>query len=198
MVLPTLDELRRFDRRHAHQGGLSRSGLIVLDPAEVPWGEETPRNSRVFAHTGGDSVHYCFLDVGGRTDERSPVVMVVPCNPDKPRQVVGESLAEFLSLGVVTGFFFLEQLVYDRRRALGFLFDWSAFIEDCYFGKTPPPDDLRQLEAQREVLHDLSIAFGLRPWSNPEQRLAELEVTWGSAIDLAMRDNVRSRPDEEL
>jgi hypothetical protein len=186
MAAATLDALRSFDRRHrSRAGGLSGLGLILLDPPQDPWGEDTPRNCRVFAHTGGDSVHYCLLDVGHGANEQSPVVMVVPGNSDDPRLVVGDSLAEFLALGSVIGFFFLEGLVYDRKRTLGYLFSWPAFIEDCYFGKPPPSEDQKRLHAQQEILRDLSSTFGLVPWADPQQRLAQLQAQWSSALKVS-------------
>src|SRR5258708_629651 len=95
----TLTALHKFDAEHRHAAiRLSDVGLLLLHPPERKWGDETPKNGVIFAHTGGDSVHFCLLEVAGKLSEESPVVMVVPCNSDAPRLVVGDSLREFLAL----------------------------------------------------------------------------------------------------
>ena len=178
----SLDALRTFDSDHPGGAGLSDLGLTLLDPLEDPWCEETPSNTRVFATTGGDSVHFCLLDLGGDTKETSPILMVVPCNPDMPRMVLGDSLHEFLALGSVIGFFFLEQLTYDFDRTLPILFDWEAFLLDSYFGQPPPAEDLADLATQRELLKQLSETFGLAPWPNARERIAELQSRWTPSL----------------
>jgi len=67
---------------------------------------------------GGDRVHFCLLEVAGQLTEESPVVMIVPCNPDEPRLVVGDTLRDFLALGCTTGYFFLEHLFTTSTRQL--------------------------------------------------------------------------------
>src|SRR5258705_9250050 len=112
-MIPTLNALRAFDAAHRGGAGLLDMGLILSRAPEEVRSPETPKNSIAFASTGGDGVHYCLLAVEEQITEQSPVVMVVPCNSKKSQLIVGESLSDFLSLGCVIGYFFLEQLVYD-------------------------------------------------------------------------------------
>ncbi len=177
-----LEDLRRFDATHQGRASLADVGLWLLDPPEEPWGDATPVNSVVFATTGGDSVHFCLLDVGLGVAEPCPVVMVVPCCVRAPRVVVGESLREFLALGCVTGFFHLEQLAYDRDEALTYLFEWDAFVRHTYCGAPPSADDQVRLAAQRELLGLLSSTFKLQPWPEPEMRLRRLQDALSSKM----------------
>ena len=185
-----LDTLRAFaaarDKRRGH-GALSEIGLIVGDEEqEFLRCDETPANGHLFAHTGGDGVHFCLLEdeeTGSLTD-RSPVVMVVPCNAGTPRLVLGDTLHEFLGLGSVTGFFFLEQLTYDRPTTLAYLFDYEAFLRHCYFGPGAIAEYAEDLARHRELLRDLTETFALRPWPHPGERLAELQGKWVPRIRL--------------
>jgi hypothetical protein len=131
-----------------------------------------------------DGVHFCLLDLGDGITDESPVIMVVPCNPDCPRMVVGESLSEFLALGCVIGFFFLEQLTYDREETVRYLFDWEAFVLNSYFGGAPPEGDLAHLEAQRQLLQELCVEFSLAPWRDVDKRLAALDAKWTAHVQL--------------
>jgi hypothetical protein len=179
MRSPSLTALREFDA--AHSGGpasLGDVGLMLIDPPERNWCEDTPNNGRIFATTGGDWVHFCLLELAGRPLEESPVVMVLPFNSDAPCLVVGETLHEFLSLGCVIGYFFLEQLVYRFNATLEYLFDYDAFIQDCYSHQKPPDSDVPRLAAERALLASLSREFGLSPWADLRSRLDTLQRKW--------------------
>ena len=182
---PTLTALQKFDTAHRKDAAtLSDVGLILLRPPERAWCDDTPKNGHIFAHTGGDSVHFCLLEVAGGLTEESPVVMVVPCNSDAPRLVVGDTLRDFLSLGCTIGYFFLEQLVYDFDRTLGYLFDYDAFTRHNYFGAEPPEDDLEDLAARRALLAALSREFALTPWPDARARFAALQTKWAHQMEL--------------
>ena len=159
---------------------------MMPEDLEFCRGEATPRNSRIFAHTGGDGVHYCLLDAAPPSTD-VPVVMVVPASPDTAQLIVGDSLDEFLALGSVSGFFFLEQLVYDRASAIHFLFDWDAFVRHVYFDAAPPAGDVPALVRRRDTLAESSRTFGLRRWAEPEARLAVLQQRWASKMVLGGR-----------
>jgi hypothetical protein len=190
-LIATLAALKRFDESYRNDlASLANVGLI-LDQSFVQsaWCENTtPQASVIFAVTGGDSVHFCLLEIAGRPSEESPVVMVVPCNPDTPRLVVGDNLQDFLSLGSVIGFFHLEQLVYDPDRTLGYLFDYDEFLRDSYFGEPPPPEDLDHLAAQRTLLQKLSDEFELSPWIEPRRRLDALQDRWRRRFENSAED----------
>ena len=65
----------------------------------------TPINSMTFASTGGDGVHYGFLNL--ENSSLKPVVMTIPM-ADSKNIIVGESLHEFMRLGSRYGYFALE------------------------------------------------------------------------------------------
>ncbi|WP_276373723.1 hypothetical protein [Chryseolinea sp. H1M3-3] len=72
----------------------------------------TPKNSRTFARTGGDGVHFGIItnDVGQGANK--PIVMTVPM-ATRNNVVIAESLDEFFGIGCHVGWAALEQLVYD-------------------------------------------------------------------------------------
>ncbi len=178
-MTPTLTALQDFDAAHGKDAAtLWDVGLILLNPPERAWCDDTPTNGHIFATTGGDSVHFCLLEVEGQVTEESPVVMVVPCNSRAPRLVVGDTLRDFLSLGGTIGYFFLEQLVYKFDETLGYLFDYEAFTRHSYYGEEPPEDDLEDLVAQRELLAALSKEFALAPWPDARASFDALQKKW--------------------
>jgi hypothetical protein len=183
-MTPTLVALQRFDAAHNKRGErLADVGLLLLRPPERAWCESTPKNSHVFAHTGGDDVHYCLLEVDGKVSDESPVAMVVPGSRNRPRFIVGDSIHEFLALGCTIGYFFLEQLVYDFDRTLGYLFDYEAFIRHNYLGNDPPHEDALELAAQRVLLTELSKEFSLSSWPDPRARFDVLQQKWSLQLN---------------
>ena len=135
---------------------------LLLTPELKPSGyATTPACCRVFAHTGGDGVHFSLADLG---ELGTPVVMTVPMNFDFENLVVGSDLCDFLALGLRTGYFSLEQLVYDRDTAL-------KDIAEC------------ELDGQtREVLDEIQERFDLVPWSNIRTRLELLQIEYANAL----------------
>ena len=184
-MTPTLTALQKFDAAHQnHAATLSDVGLILLQPPERAWCDDTPKSGHIFATTGGDSVHFCLLEIAGRVTEESPVVMVVPCNSDAPRLVVGDTLRDFLSLGCTIGYFCLEQLVYDFEKTLGYLFDYDAFTRHNYYGEEPLEDDLEDLAAQRALLASLTKEFGLSRWPDARAKLDALQKKWSHQLEM--------------
>ncbi len=185
-MTPSLFDLQAFDTLHGGDtAALSQIGLILLRPPERSWCNDTPVNGHVFATTGGDSVHFCLLEIAGKLGEESPVVKVVPCCSNTPRLVVGDTLRDFLSLGCTIGFFFLEQLVYDFEKTLGYLYDFDAFTRHNYFGEEPPEHELEDIAASKALLATLSKEFDLRPWSDPRSKFVALQTKWAPHIELA-------------
>lgn len=184
-MTPTLTALQQFNTKsQGSEGTLSDVGMILIQPPERAWFDDTPNNGHIFAHTGGDGVHFCLLENSGQLTDESPVVMVVPCNHDAPRLVVGDTLHDFLSLGSTIGFFFLEKLVYDLDETLVYLFDYDAFIRHIYFVEKPPEEDLDELAAEREILRALAKEFDLCPWEDPRAKLGALQKKWSPIIEL--------------
>ncbi|MEQ1907169.1 MAG: hypothetical protein ABL888_23490 [Pirellulaceae bacterium] len=184
-MIPTLTALKKFD--DAHKRGdvtLDRIGLILYQPFQRAWCNDTPKNGHIFAGTGGDSVHFCILEVSGQITDDSPVVMVVPCNPDISRLIVGDTMRDFLALGSVIGFPVLDQLVYDFDKTLGYLFDYDAYVRYDYFGAEPPKEDLEDIAVRKRFLRMFSKTFGLSPWPNPRAKFEALQKKWSAKIEL--------------
>lgn len=122
-------------------------GLILCEE-EGPWHyTASPLNSDTFATTGGDGVHSSFLVLPGRDPSQFPIVMAVPMN-DLCNVIVGENLIEFLCLGCRTGYFCLEQLVYERIPTIRAIEAAREFPAD---------------EVQAHLLRRLCLQFGLKP-----------------------------------
>ncbi|TVT38148.1 hypothetical protein FNH05_24485 [Amycolatopsis rhizosphaerae] len=135
-------------------------GLALENPAgpDRAWDYwATPAGAITFASTGGDGVHFSFVPRGGTW----PVVMTVPMAFDTPNHVVGADLREFLALGCRTGYYALERLAYGWGRG-----ELIAALQAA----GPPGDGLEE----RHLLGALVIEFGLRPWPDVGERLAEL------------------------
>ena len=101
--------------------------LFYAQPTRLGY-DQTPRNCTAFATTGGDGVHFGFLDFA-RNGEASPIVMTVPM-ADEPNRVVGRDMLHFLRLGTAAGFFVLEQLQYDFDEAVAWLRQGRLRAED--------------------------------------------------------------------
>ena len=132
--------------------------------------DSTPINSTTFGGTGGDGVHFGLLHIDGAITDSSPVIMTVPMNFDRLNLVVGEDLIEFLRLGCDVGYFDLEQLSYN-------------------FGRLPLINRItnRQSELddeQQESLKILRDEFNLKPWTNVEARLDELDKQYLPLLQL--------------
>jgi hypothetical protein len=189
----TIDALRRFDaseRRGRPTSALGHVGLQLDDDAGLEFlrGDETPANAVVFAHTGGDGVHFCALETAGAPDGERPVVMVVPAAFGETRLVVGGSLREFLAVGLAGGYLHLDQLLYDRSRAFDFLFDREAYVRWCYPSPEARREYAQEIAESGAVLDRLAAAFGLAPWPSPAGRLAQLQAACGPLIRIEGAD----------
>jgi hypothetical protein len=77
----SIDELRRFaeaERAGRRHSPLAEVGLRADDPEIECLRGETPLDSVLIAHTGGDSVHFCALETEDVSSAEWPAVMVVP------------------------------------------------------------------------------------------------------------------------
>ena len=144
-------------------------GLYLCPNFDYPTYESTPINSATFASTGGDGVHFGFL-FGGEFDVvEAPIVMTVPMNFDLPNVIVGSNLEEFLSLGCRTGYFSLEQIVYDPNDT----------ILELQTGEYYP--DMTGEEIR--LLGLISDEFGSKPWQDPEERLRQLRSAYHALLE---------------
>lgn len=137
-------------------------GLILVTPRrEEYWC--TPTNSVTFATTGGDGVHFGWVDLPGRPIDAAPIVMTVPM-ADTPNLIVGQDVREFLCLGCRYGYFALEGLVHDPDGTL-------AEIATNQIDPERSDDDVA-------LLTMLSTEFDLAPWPDPARRLQDLQVRY--------------------
>lgn len=173
MHLPTLDRLwelsgqSRADAPAPVNGFFDQIGLLLMHLiAPLPYAP-FPHNSAIFATTGGDGVHYGFLDVGQGISEASPIVMTVPM-ADDANHIVGADLTDFLRLGCRTGYLQIEQLAYS----------WEQFAAELDEAK---PEDWAWPEALR-LLDLVTATFHLSPWPEHSARLAFLQRSYGHLV----------------
>jgi hypothetical protein len=159
-------------------------GLILVRPMRNMGYESTPINSATFAETGGDGVHFGFLQVSNTISEDSPVVMTVPMQCDNPNVVVGCNLLEFLCLGSQIGYFPLEQLAYDWRTTVEWIENPETYFEQGYGSEASDPYFVELLKKKKHLLSLLTEEFGLRPWVSVEQRLGEIQAQFTSLLQL--------------
>lgn len=126
-------------------------GVYVYHPDTVYHGGYewmAPQNTVSFGTTGGDGCHYSFVTMpDGSWSAECPVVLMVP---SAGVVVVGANLWDFLALGLRTGYFVLENLVWSFDEFL------AGYPEH---DPEPSAGDLEQTE-----LHALAQTFGLTSW----------------------------------
>ena len=140
-------------------------GLIpVRDPGEFNY-DCTPKNSLIFASTGGNGVHFGIIN--GANGTKGPIVMTSPM-AEVSNMVIAENLEEFFSIGFHVGWFALEQLAYDRDDTIKYQNqpdpDLNAaqirFLElvRSHFNLSHSPLSTNKLEwLQNEYFHHLEI-----------------------------------------
>jgi len=162
----SFEELKQFIQDYAKRSGeqegdlFESMGMFLHDSLSRLDYFCTPINSITFASTGGDGVHYGYLNLENSTIK--PVVMTVPM-ADTHNVILGESLHEFMRLGARYGYFDLEQLVYDREKTV-------IEINESFFLEESEMDSLLRI--------DLIKKFDLAPWRNVTERLKELELKY--------------------
>jgi hypothetical protein len=142
----------------------------------------TPINSRCFAKTGRNGVHFSFVVPDDEVNEHCPVVMTVPglTATGENNLIVGENLWEFLCLGIRFGFGVLEQLTYKPQEFIA-----------AYANREWRPTRQHQVWAgykldgrQRRLLDVLVQGFGLVLWSDVQQQLLQLQKRYHPLLDL--------------
>jgi hypothetical protein len=178
MTLKTLNQLWRLADEEAQRNNTESQyvflsiGLRLHRPLNNAGYKSTPINTSTFASTGGDGVHYGLLHLNGNISDDSPVVMTVPMNWDNPNLIVGKNLTDFLSLGCQTGYFALEQLVYDKQETVAWLENPEKTWEK---NNLTDASRIEKYRLKQNLLDFLTRKFGLKSWDNIEQRLAQLQ-----------------------
>ena len=163
--LPTLQKLYVIDQfirdnlilPIGYDRGVGAVGLLLERQLALGGYWNSPDNALTFARTGGDGDHYSLLIHDGIVDEDSPVVMTWPTAPEQDVQyIVGESLKDFLSFGLRTGYF----CVYGDQRWIRS--EWQFPVLE---------------ETKQEVLNLLSQELDLKPWpvEDYQSRLQDLQ-----------------------
>lgn len=147
------------------EGAFDPCGLILENPPLRQFYWCTPANARTFASTGGDGVHYSFLEHTGAPEH--PIVMTLPA-ADKHNLVVAEGLAEFLGLGFHVGWFALEQVLYQPSWAEG------------YFSRTDADADTEK----EELLEVLRSSLDIRPVTLSAARVSFLTAKYAHLLEV--------------
>lgn len=166
---PLFARLRQLDaeaRARSHtrfDAGLGSAGLILSnDLGEIRY-FCTPVNCTSFADTGADGVHFSFLLYPTIPTDQSPVVVTIPAGLGGVTYVVGQSLFDFLCLGMLRGFRVFDELAYDQETAL-------IALTDPKWQPTGRWNSSLRLTRQGEAaLRLLTRELGLHAWSNPDR-----------------------------
>ena len=162
-----LDRLRSVltEREAVSVEAVDTLGLLLAPKLVPSTYSQSPIDCVPFAYTGGDGVHFSFAAIGNAVMNSSPIIMTVPMCFRNPNRVVGLDLEEFLSLGLRTGYFMLEELQYAPDK-------WIEKLKEEDYHSSLQPLEI-------ETLCAIERSFGLQPWANPERRLRELEAEFG-------------------
>ena len=148
------------------------AGMIPVNDETFRY-DSTPINTKVFAMTGGDGVHYSILEI---SEKIQPVVMTVPMNFGNSMKdcniIIAENLNEFLSIGFYNGWFSIEELCYNKESSISFFANENMekdYQEDAdfqfvkklrnKFGYKHIPLNLERLKVAKYDL--LQIEFGV-------------------------------------
>ncbi len=163
---------RRFPSDTPGYKGFDHLGLHLLPELEKWEYFFTPRNAWAFAHTGGNGVHFSFLESDGSITESSPVVITIPSPNGLPNYIVGENLYDFLCFGIYRGYFALEQLPSDRLFDAYSSPEWQP--ETSYDSAVGYGVDQNALQ----LLGLLRDEFLLVPWREPREKFTRLQETY--------------------
>ena len=189
---PLFARLQELSRTAAQQfrftlHGFDNIGLNICDVKPSTSGGYwcSPVNSKCFASTGGEGVHFSFIAEANddRFDEL-PVIVTIPGAFEWPNFVVGENLFEFLCLGFYRGFFALEQLANQLEKTLLVYGspDWKSESHDddwVGFGSDESTD---------VVLTYLRESLPLKPWINVPTRFKALQEVYLSKLRIPETD----------
>ena len=156
-------------------------GLILIRPMRQEQYESTPRNSMAFATTGGDGVHFSFVQLNGEVVAQSPIVMTVPMNFGSENLIVGTDFEDFLCLGCEVGFSFLEQVTYSDSKTDAIY--WLNHPDEWFASYNVDPADTDNIE---NLLKLLRTEFKLQPWDNIEVKLESLAAEYQPLLELGL------------
>ncbi|MEL6554915.1 MAG: hypothetical protein AAFQ63_15835 [Cyanobacteria bacterium J06621_11] len=169
-------------RQNTTPSAVFQSVGLRLEVPEKPWQYYcTPKNTRTFASTGRDGVHYSFLEV--RSLHYSPIVMTVPMSFDNPNIVVAETLHEFLCLGCRASYLSLEMLSVCGG-------DFSSLKSKSYAAGLS--------QAQQHSLQVLSDSFSLFPYVALEWRMAQLQAKYLDFLQMGEVVQIHRRADSKV
>lgn len=145
-------------------------GLIPVEANQHFRYLTTPVNTSVFAHTGGDGVHYSLLQL---SETVQPVIITVPAYSGLSKdcnRIIAENLNEFLSLGYYNGWFTLEQLCYDPEAAI------DLFASEDLQSK-------RDIPLIFEIIRKMRTKLGYQHIPLDMKRLLQLEELYFHKLD---------------
>lgn len=142
-------------------------GLIPDWRSEVRY-DSTPVNSKTFAYTGGDGVHFGIVSSSTFAQSIQPVVMTVPMNPACLNVIIAENLEEFFSIGYHSGWYFLEEISYNPD---------NAIANYAKIGETLSDEEFTYLQIIRN-------RFNILPLELTRERLIELKDKYFEKLDL--------------
>jgi hypothetical protein len=157
-------------------------GLNLIRPITREHYDSTPMNSMAFAKTGGDGVHFSFVQLKEEISNHSPVVMTVPMNYGSENLIVGSDFKDFLCLGCEVGYNFLELLTYTDAKSDAIY--WLNHPEEWFTSLRSDPDNGSSLDDKKNLLRLLRYEFDLQPWENIEDKLQSLEDKYLSLLEL--------------
>jgi len=185
---PLLTRLQELAKKASKQfrytlHGFDNIGLNVGDGAPTGSGcyHCSPSNSKCFASTGGEGVHFSFLAEQSECNfDDLPVVVTIPMAFGNSNFIVGENLHDFLSLGCHRGFFALEQLGHQTDKTLDVYSDphWQAQTNDEFwvgFGV----DELKS-----RVLTLLRKELRLVQWTNLKTKFFNLQERYMPVLQI--------------
>jgi hypothetical protein len=174
---------RQFPRQDCDPG-LGGIGLLLTPKLANGGYTCTPENSRSFAHTGGEGVHFSFLGELDEIDDASPVIVTIPMAFDHPNFIVGENLYDFLCFGIHRGFFALEQLGYNFEET------FTAYTNPMWQPSVHRHDwvGLTVDDHTLNLLRLLIERFGLVPWKNAKIKFEQLQEAYLGKLRVSTED----------
>ncbi len=150
---------------------VSYCGLSPIRPLETYDYFCTPKNSKTFATTQGNGVHF------GIVDGSEAIVMTVPMASEN-NVIIAENLDEFFSIGYHVGWFGLEELVYEFEETIAYFNHPDEELDE---------EDMRFLELIRDQLQISHVPLTV-------ERLTELKNHYFDTLKIGSLDNDLKRP----
>jgi hypothetical protein len=156
--------------------------LILMKPLKQEQYDSTPINSKAFASTGGDGVHFSLIQENDEMSDESPVVMTVPMNYGNENLIVGSNVWDFLCLGCEVGYSFLELLSYGDSKSDEIY--WLTHPEEWFTSLRSDPEPSLSIDIMMNLLALLRSEFDLQTWEDIEEKLQSLGEEYFSLLEL--------------